>query len=66
MPPSSTGQRFEAELADGFPACDNCITITPALALVVSVASRSYGLLWSLAPFAEQTRTEPMAAPPAG
>ncbi len=66
MPPSSTGQRFEAELADGFPACDNCITITPALALVVSVASRSYGLLWSLASFAEQTRTEPMAAPPAG
>ena len=56
----SNGQRLTAELAYGFPAHNNDhITLTPALALALSPISRNYGLLWSVAPYAEQLQGEP-------
>ena len=50
----SSGQRFAAELAYGFPAYNDHITLTPALALALSPTSSNYSLLWSLAPYTEQ------------
>ena len=47
------GQRLTAELAYGFPAHDDHITLTPAVALAFSPTSRNYGLLWSVAPYPE-------------
>ena len=55
----SNGQRFTAELAYGFPAHNDHITLTPAVALAFSPTSRTYGLLWSVAPYAEQLQGEP-------
>ena len=55
----SSGQRFEAELAYGFPAHNNQLTLTPAVALALSPTSRNYSLLWSLVPYAEQMQTDP-------
>ena len=55
----SNGQRLTAELAYGFPAHNNHITLTPAVALALSPTSRNYGLLWSVAPYAEQLQGEP-------
>ena len=55
----SSGQRFAAKLAYGFPAHHNHITLTPALALALSPTSRNYSLLWSLAPYPEQLQGEP-------
>ena len=57
--PSSGQQQFEAELAYGFPAYNDYITLTPALALAFSPTSRNYSLLWSLAPYAEQLHEKP-------
>ena len=51
---SSDGERFEARLAYGFPFYNDRLTITPSVAAVLSPSSRSYSLLWSLAPYAEQ------------
>ena len=71
----SSGQRFEAELAYGFPAHNNQLTLTPAVALALSPTSRNYSLLWSLMHYAEPAqadlwqlslageRQEPNAAP---
>ncbi|MCY4055018.1 MAG: hypothetical protein OXF67_03950 [Cyanobacteria bacterium MAG CAR4_bin_6] len=56
---SSNGHRFEAELAYGFPAGNDRLTLSPALALAFAPDSRTYGLLWSLAPYARQGQTEP-------
>ena len=55
----SNGQRLTAELAYGFPAHNDHITLTPAVALALSPTSRNYGLLWSVAPYAEQLQGEP-------
>ena len=55
----SNGQRLTAELAYGFPAHNDHITLTPALALALSPISRNYSLLWSVAPYAEQLQGEP-------
>ncbi len=55
----SSGQQFEAELAYGFPAYNDRLTITPAVALALSPTSRNYSLLWSVAPYAEQLQGEP-------
>ena len=55
----SSGQRFEAELAYGFPAHNNQLTLTPAVALALSPTSRNYSLLWSLVPYAEPAQGEP-------
>ena len=49
----SNGQRLTAELAYGFPAHNNHITLTPAVALAFSPTSRNYSLLWSVAPYSE-------------
>ncbi|MDE0647736.1 MAG: hypothetical protein OXI08_06805 [Cyanobacteria bacterium MAG IRC4_bin_6] len=48
------GQRLEAEAAYGFPAFADRLTLTPALALALSPDSSTYGLLWTLAPYAQQ------------
>ncbi len=55
----SSGQRFAAELAHGFSAHDDHVTLTPALALAFSPTSRNYSLLWPLAPYTEQLQGEP-------
>ena len=55
----SNGQRLTAELAYGFPAHNDHITLTPAVALALSPTSRNYSLLWSVAPYAEQLQGEP-------
>ena len=55
----SSGQRFEAELAYGFPAHNDQLTLTPAVALALSPTSRNYSLLWSLVPYAEPAQGEP-------
>ena len=57
----SNGQRLTAELAYGFPAHNDHITLTPALALAFSPTSRNYGLLWSVAPYVEQAYPAPWA-----
>ena len=54
----SSGQRFEAELAYGFPAHNDQLTLTPAVALALSPTSRNYSLLWSLASYTEQDQGE--------
>ena len=55
----SSGQRFEAELAYGFPAHNDQLTLTPAVALALSPTSRNYSLLWSLAPYTDQAQADP-------
>ena len=55
---SSDGERFEARLAYGFPFYNDRLTITPSVAAALSPGSRSYSLLWSVAPYAEQLHGE--------
>ena len=55
----SSGQRFEAELAYGFPAHNDRLTLTPAVALALSPTSRNYSLLWSLMHYAEPAQADP-------
>ncbi len=62
----SNGQQFEAELAYGFPAHNDHITLTPALALALSPTSNTYTLLWSVAPYSEQAYPAPWALSLAG
>lgn len=57
--PGSNGwQQFEAELAYGFPVDNDRLTLAPAVALTLSPDSRSYALLWSLAPYSEKGQGE--------
>ena len=56
---NSGGERFEARLAYGFPFYNNRLTLSPAVAMALSTNSRSYGLLWSLAPYDEHLHAEP-------
>ncbi len=49
----SNGQQFGAELAYGFPAYKDRITLTPAVALALSPTTRNYSLLWSVAPYTQ-------------
>ena len=56
---TSNGQRFEAELAYGFPVHNDRLTFTPAMAMALSPTTRTYGLLWSVAPYAQQLQGEP-------
>ncbi|WP_034417862.1 autotransporter outer membrane beta-barrel domain-containing protein, partial [Candidatus Synechococcus spongiarum] len=51
---SSGGQQFEAQLAYGFPAFNDRLTMTPGVTLALSPTSSAYTLLWSLAPYAPQ------------
>ena len=55
----NSGQRFEAEVAYGFPAHNDRLTITPAVEMAFSSTSRNYNLLWSVAPHAHQTQGQP-------
>ena len=48
---NSDGERFEARLAYGFPFYNNRLTLSPSLATALSNNSRSYSLLWSVAPY---------------
>ena len=57
--PNSSGERFEARLAYGFPFYNNRLTLTPAVTTALSNNSRTYGLLWSLAPYDEHLHAEP-------
>ena len=61
LAPGGNGQQFEAQMAYGFPFYDDRLTMTPGMTLAFSPESRSYGLLWSLAPYSQQGRgqTEP-------
>ena len=55
---TTTGQQFAAELAYGFPAYQDRITLTPAVALALSPTSRNYSLLWSVAPYAQHQQRQ--------
>ncbi len=55
----SSGHQFEAELAYGFSAYNDRLTLTPAVVLALSPTSRNYSFLWSLAPYADQLQGEP-------
>jgi len=54
-----TGHQFAAQLAYGFPTCNDRLMLTPDVALALSRDSRIYSLLWSVAPYSQQERTEP-------
>ena len=56
---NSSGERFEARLAYGFPFYNDRLTLSPAVATALSTSSRSYGLLWSLTPHDEHLVGEP-------
>ena len=56
---NSSGEQFEARLAYGFPFYNNRLTLSPAVALALSTNSRSYSLLWSVAPYAQQAQDDP-------
>ncbi|MCY4236333.1 MAG: hypothetical protein OXE74_08590 [Cyanobacteria bacterium MAG CAR2_bin_4] len=64
--PASSGQRFEAQLAYGFPAGNDRLTLSPGVALALSPGSRTYGLQWSLAPYAQPGQGEPWEVSLAG
>ncbi|MCY4055273.1 MAG: hypothetical protein OXF67_05280 [Cyanobacteria bacterium MAG CAR4_bin_6] len=53
------GGQFKAEVAYGFPAANDHLTLTPGVAVALSPTSSTYGILWSLAPYSEQGQTEP-------
>ena len=57
--PNSSGERFEARLAYGFPFYNDRLTLTPSVVTALSPSSRSYGLLWSLTPYDEHLHAEP-------
>ncbi|MYI87185.1 MAG: hypothetical protein F4074_01020, partial [Synechococcus sp. SB0672_bin_10] len=58
-PRSPWQQQLETRFAYGFPVFGDRLTLTPALALALSSSSRTYGLLWSVAPHAQQAQGEP-------
>ena len=47
------------ELAYGFSAHSDHITLTPTVVLALSPTSRNYGLLWPMASYTEQLQGEP-------
>ena len=57
--PAGNGQQFKAEVAYGFPAANDRLTLTPGGAVALSPSTSTYGILWSLAPYARQGQTEP-------
>ena len=57
--PHSSGERFEAKLAYGFPFYNDRLTLSPAVATTLSPSSRTYSLLWSVAPYDEHLHAEP-------
>ena len=57
--PAGNGQRFNAELAYGFPVANDRLTLTPALAVALSPDSSAYSLRWSLAPYSPHGHAAP-------
>ena len=57
--PAGNGQWFNAELAYGFPAANDRLTLTPALAVALSPDSSAYSLRWSLAPYSPHGHAAP-------
>ena len=55
----SRHHQFETKLAYGFPAFNDRLTITPGLGWALSPDSRTYSLLWALAPYTQQSQAEP-------
>ena len=55
----SRHHQFETKLAYGFPAFNDRLTLTPGVGLALSPDSRTYSLLWALAPYAQQPQAEP-------
>ena len=55
----SRHHQFETKLAYGFPAFNDRLTLTPGVGLALSPDSRTYSLLWALAPYAQQSQAEP-------
>ena len=55
----SRHHQFETKLAYGFPAFNDRLTLTPGLGLALSPDSRTYSLLWALAPYTQQPQAEP-------
>ncbi|KKZ11636.1 MAG: hypothetical protein TH68_08390, partial [Candidatus Synechococcus spongiarum 142] len=55
----SRQHQFETKLTYGFPAFNDRLTITPGLGLALSPDSRTYSLLWALAPYTQQSQAEP-------
>ena len=51
----SRHHQFETKLAYGFPAFNDRLTLTPGVGLALSPDSRTYSLLWALAPYAQQS-----------
>ena len=56
---NSDGEMFEARLAYGFPFYNDRLTLTPSVATALSNNSRTYSLLWSVAPYAQQAQDDP-------
>ncbi|MCY4235812.1 MAG: hypothetical protein OXE74_05865 [Cyanobacteria bacterium MAG CAR2_bin_4] len=57
--PGSNGRQFEAQLVYGFPAANDHLILTPGLVLALAPDSSTYGLLWSVAPYAQQGQSQP-------
>ena len=55
----SRHHQFETKLAYGFPAFNDRLTLTPGLGWALSPDSRTYSLLWALAPYTQQPQAEP-------
>ena len=55
----SRHHQFETKLAYGFPAFNDRLTLTPGLGWALSPDSRTYSLLWALAPYTQQSQAEP-------
>ena len=55
----SRHHQFETKLAYGFPAFNDRLTLTPGVGLALSPDSRTYSLLWALAPYTQQSQAEP-------
>ena len=55
----SRQHQFETKLAYGFPVFNDRLTLTPGVGLALSPDSRTYSLLWALAPYAQQPQAEP-------
>ena len=57
--PGSNGRQFEAQLVYGFPAANDRLILTPGLVLALAPDSSTYGLLWAVAPYAQQGKSQP-------
>ena len=54
----SKQHQFETKLAYGFPAFNDRLTFTPGLGLVLASDSTTTSLLWTLAPYRQQSQAQ--------